>query len=80
MISKSTRAKRRKNKLYYQMLAGIKVVLIDHRNGRRFYLISRPVTSNQSIHLEANGAQQLKRQYRNMIEQCRTLAVSAASQ
>lgn len=80
MISKSTRAKRRKNKLYYQMLAGIKVVLIDNRNGRRFYLISHPVTSSQSIHLEANGAQQLRRQYRNMIAQCRALAVSAASQ
>lgn len=76
MISKSTRAKRRKNQSYHKVVASITVSLIDARNGCRLYLVSRPVTPSQSIHLEANGAQQLKRQYRNMLAQCRGLAAS----
>lgn len=78
MISKSTGAKRRKNQSYHQAVASITVSLIDARNGCRFYVVSRPVTPSRSAHLEANGAQQLKRQYRNMLAQCRALVATTA--
>lgn len=78
MISKSARAKRRKNQSYHQAVASITVSLIDARNGCRLYVISRPVTPSRSVHLEANGAQQLKRQYRDMLAQCRALAATTA--
>ena len=78
MISKSTMAKRRKNQLYHRAVASITVSLIDARNGRRFYVVSRPVTPSRSIHLEANGVQQLKRQYRTMLAQCRVLVATTA--
>lgn len=78
MISKSTMAKRRKNQSYYRAVASITVSLIDARNGCRFYIVSRPVTPSRSIHLEANGVQQLKLQYRSMLDQCRTLAATTA--
>lgn len=75
MISKSTRAKRRKNQSYYKAVAGITTSLIDARNGCRFYLVSRSLTPHKSVHLESNGAQHLKQQYRNMLAQCRALVV-----
>lgn len=77
MISKSTRAKRRRNQSYHQAVASVTVSLIDARNCCRFYVVSRPVTPSYSVHLEANGAQQLKHQYRNMLEQCRAQVASS---
>lgn len=74
MISKSTKAKRRKNQAYYRVVSSITVSLIDARNSCRFYVVSRPVTPNQSVHLEANGVQQLKRQYQSMLAQCRGIS------
>lgn len=73
MLSKSTKAKRRKNAAYYRMVSAITTTVIDRRDGICFYLISSPRTESASIHLEAKGEAERKKQYHAMLSMCREL-------
>lgn len=72
MISKSTKAKRRKNYAYYKMVKTISIQFID--SGVNYFLVSLPWTEKISIHLEARGGGQLRQQYIRMLARCRKLA------
>lgn len=71
MISKSTKTKRRHNFAYHQRVATIQQALVDVRGSTKFYLLSLPLTTYQSHHLEARGEAQLREKYREMLDFCR---------
>lgn len=79
MISKSTKAKRRHNALFYKNVNDISVDLIDNRNGRNFYIISIKVKHGQYEylkpgqynHIECRGKKMLLSNYRTLLKSLR---------
>ena len=78
MLSKSTRAKRRHNAVFYGLAACIRSVAVDQTHGNRFYLVTLQVEPGRCIHREARGDIELRREVRSLREQCRQIAAGPA--
>ncbi len=74
MISKSTKAKRRRNAEYHRLERTIRTSQIDGRGGNRFYLLSLPVGNGRCIHLRATGEPQRLSQTRWLQGYCMAVA------
>ncbi len=87
MISKSVKAKRRRDALFYALVRNIKVTMIDQRLNH--YLVSMPthdgetlrrhiVASNRAwLHLESEsgGHGNMLVNYRQLLDKCRHLSI-----
>ena len=78
MLRKSVKAKRRHNKIFYELVRKIEVRRIDRTTSGNHYLISMPSLTIKDFthHLEAAGEKKLRSFYEAMLESARTEAVS----